>query len=199
MEILIIILIVAMISQEVIAIWLTLRDQYGKQQAAAAQESIKNMHADFCNEKARMEKMMDAKDDAVRKWAEKCNQQGEQMVKMNAEIIERGKRIEKLEGEVQKKLAQKSWKIMKVEDFKRFDRDGYSDAIVLGVILDESGRINDLRLGDLREDDRTFIDVEGSQIVATHVIILKREDVVINADKIILRKTLKWADLIKKK
>jgi hypothetical protein len=91
METLIIILIVTMIVQTVIFVYSNFIDLSRKRLEAAAQEALTNAHADFCNEKKKFSEILAEKNDALKK-------QGKQVVEMQAEIIERGKRIRHLEN-----------------------------------------------------------------------------------------------------
>lgn len=91
METLIIILIVVMIAQTVLFIYSNFIDLSARRNSAAAQEALTNAHADFCNEKKRFVEIIAKKDETIRELTS-------YKVKMQAEIIERGKRIKHLEG-----------------------------------------------------------------------------------------------------
>lgn len=95
MENLIIILIVVLIAQTVIFIYSNFIDLSNKRDRAAAQEALTNAHADFCNEKKNFGKIIAEKDKAIREL-------NSNNVKMQAEILERGKRILHLENIVLK-------------------------------------------------------------------------------------------------
>ena len=95
METLIIILIVVMIAQTVLFIYSNFIDLSARRNQAAAQEALTNAHADFCNEKKRFGEIIAKKDETIRELTSN-------KVKMQAEIIERGKRIRHLEDIVLK-------------------------------------------------------------------------------------------------
>ena len=95
METLIIILIVVMIAQTVLFIYSNFIDLSARRNQAAAQEALTNAHADFCNEKKRFGEIIAKKDDTIRELTS-------DKVKMQAEIIERGKHIRHLEDIVLK-------------------------------------------------------------------------------------------------
>jgi TolA-binding protein len=65
MQTLIIILIVTMISQEILSIGVYFKNKSDKKYTAALQESIKNMHLDFINQKQRLEKIIDDKNGVI--------------------------------------------------------------------------------------------------------------------------------------
>lgn len=91
----IIILIVVMIAQTVLFIYSNFIDLSARRNQAAAQEALTNAHADFCNEKKRFGEIIAKKDETIRELTSN-------KVKMQAEIIERGKRIRHLEDIVLK-------------------------------------------------------------------------------------------------
>lgn len=93
MKTLIIILIVVMIAQTVLFIYSNIIDLTNRRSQTAAQEVMKNAHADFCNEKKRFAEILAKKDETIRELTS-------DKVKMTAEIIERGKRIKHLENDV---------------------------------------------------------------------------------------------------
>ena len=95
METLIIILIVVMIAQTMLFIYSNFIDLSARRNQAAAQEALTNAHADFCNEKKRFGEIIAKKDETIRELTSN-------KVKMQAEIIERGKRIRHLEDIVLK-------------------------------------------------------------------------------------------------
>ena len=95
METLIIILIVVMIAQTMLFIYSNFIDLSARRNQAAAQEALTNAHADFCNEKKRFGEIIAKKDETIRELTSNN-------VKMQAEIIERGKRIRHLEDIVLK-------------------------------------------------------------------------------------------------
>ena len=91
----IIILIVVMIAQTMLFIYSNFIDLSARRNQAAAQEALTNAHADFCNEKKRFGEIIAKKDETIRELTSN-------KVKMQAEIIERGKRIRHLEDIVLK-------------------------------------------------------------------------------------------------
>ena len=95
METLIIILIVVMIAQTVLFIYSNFIDLSARRNQAAAQEALTNAHADFCNEKKRFGEIIAKKDETIRGLTL-------DKVKMQSEIMERGKRIRHLEDIVLK-------------------------------------------------------------------------------------------------
>lgn len=95
MQTLIIILIVVMIAQTMLFIYSNFIDLSARRNQAAAQEVLTNAHADFCNEKKRFGEIIAKKDETIRELTSNN-------VKMQAEIIERGKRIRHLEDIVLK-------------------------------------------------------------------------------------------------
>lgn len=83
-----------------------------------------------------------------------------------------------------------SRKIIPVKEYRRFDIDGWSKDIVVGLRIRKDGFIEDARLGSMLEGDE-FYDVDGSGFRATHLMVLKRYDLLIGST-IRLRKRALW-------
>ena len=66
MQTLIIILIVVLIAQTIYSIYLNFVDHTKERQAAAMVEQVKNAYADYSNEKVRLQKIIDNRDDNIR-------------------------------------------------------------------------------------------------------------------------------------
>ena len=66
MEVLVIILIVVLIAQTIYGIYLNFVDHTKERQAAALVEQVKNAHADYCNEKMRLQKIIDNRNEDIR-------------------------------------------------------------------------------------------------------------------------------------
>ena len=66
MQVLIIILIVVLIAQTIYSIYLNFVDHTKERQAAAMVEQVKNAYADYTNEKVRLQKLIDNRDDNIR-------------------------------------------------------------------------------------------------------------------------------------
>lgn len=66
MEVLVIILIVVLISQTIYGIYLNFVDHTKERQSAALVEQVKNAHADYCNEKMRLQEIIDNRNEDIR-------------------------------------------------------------------------------------------------------------------------------------
>ena len=66
MEVLVIILIVVMIAQTIYSIYVNFVDHTREKQTAIFTEQMKNAHADYTNEKVRLQKIIDNRDDNIR-------------------------------------------------------------------------------------------------------------------------------------
>ena len=66
MEVLVIILIVVLIAQTIYSIYVNFVDHTREKQAAIFTEQMKNAHADYTNEKVRLQKIIDNRDDNIR-------------------------------------------------------------------------------------------------------------------------------------
>ena len=66
MEVLVIILIVVLIAQTIYSIYVNFVDHTREKQAAIFTEQMKNAHADYANEKVRLQKIIDNRDDNIR-------------------------------------------------------------------------------------------------------------------------------------
>lgn len=66
MQTLIIILIVVLIAQTIYGIYLNFVDHTKERQATALVEQVKNAHADYCNEKMRLQKVIDNRNEVIR-------------------------------------------------------------------------------------------------------------------------------------
>ena len=66
MEVLVIILIVVLIAQTIYSIYVNFVDHTREKQTAIFTEQMKNAHADYTNEKVRLQKIIDNRDDNIR-------------------------------------------------------------------------------------------------------------------------------------
>ena len=66
MQTLVIVLIVVLIVQTIYSIYLNFVDHTKERQAAAMVEQVKNAYADYTNEKVRLQKLIDKRDDDIR-------------------------------------------------------------------------------------------------------------------------------------
>ena len=66
MQTLIIILIVVLIAQTIYSIYVNFVDHTREKQTAIFTEQMKNVHADYANEKVRLQKIIDNRDDNIR-------------------------------------------------------------------------------------------------------------------------------------
>ena len=66
-------------------------------------------------------------------------------------------------------------KIVPIDRYKKFDQDGWSTDLVMGLKIQDK-HILDARLGDLYEDGY-FYDNDGCRFHATHALILDESDV----------------------
>ena len=73
MEVLVIILIVVLIAQTIYGIYLNFVDHTKERQAAALVEQVKNAHADYCNEKMRLQKIIDNRNEDIRELTAQRN------------------------------------------------------------------------------------------------------------------------------
>lgn len=73
MEVLVIILIVVLIAQTIYGIYLNFVDHTKERQAAVLVEQVKNAHADYCNEKMRLQKVIDNRNEDIRGLIEQRN------------------------------------------------------------------------------------------------------------------------------
>ena len=70
-------------------------------------------------------------------------------------------------------------RIIPIDEYRGFDKDGWSNKILVGMRIRDDGTIDHFAYGDLRDfyGEREFVDVDGNQMLnPTHVAILKQED-----------------------